>query len=74
LGARNEAVRALQRLLIAKGFLMKGNDSGFFGSLTRSAVQKFQCAQKIICSGSPSTTGYGFVGAKTRAKLNELRG
>lgn len=71
-GMRNEDVKTVQRILIAKGFLKEGSDSGFFGLLTRTAVRKFQCAQKIICSGSPRTTGYGVVGAKTRAKLGGI--
>ncbi|MBI4225331.1 MAG: fibronectin type III domain-containing protein [Candidatus Sungbacteria bacterium] len=71
-GMRSESVRTLQRILIAKGLLREGNDSGFFGSLTLAAVKKFQCSQKIVCSGSARTTGYGFVGAKTRAKLGGM--
>lgn len=68
-GMRGESVKTLQRILIAKGLLPAGSDSGFFGSLTRRAVQKFQCSQKIVCSGSVRATGYGMVGARTRAKL-----
>lgn len=68
-GMRNESVKTLQRILIADGFLAAGNDTGFFGLHTLAAVKKFQCSQKIICSGSAQTTGYGFVGPKTRAKL-----
>lgn len=71
-GMRSPDVKTLQRILIAKGFLKKGSDSGFFGLQTQRAVQKFQCAQKIICSGSPRTSGYGVVGAKTRAKLGGI--
>lgn len=71
-GMRSESVKTLQRILIAKGLLPARSDSGFFGSLTRRAVQKFQCSQKIVCSGFPRTTGYGLVGAKTRAKLGGM--
>ena len=71
-GMRGESVKTLQGILIAKGLLPAGSDSGFFGSLTRRAVQKFQCGQKIVCSGSGRTTGYGLVGAKTRAKLGAM--
>lgn len=46
--------------------------SGYFGSLTETAVKKFQCLQGIACSGSPSSNGYGAVGPKTRAKLNSF--
>ncbi|MBI3442166.1 MAG: fibronectin type III domain-containing protein [Candidatus Sungbacteria bacterium] len=69
-GMRNQDVKTLQRILIAKGLLKKGSDSGFFNLLTQAAVRKFQCAQKIVCSGSARTTGYGAVGAKTRHALS----
>ena len=46
--------------------------TGYYGSLTTRAVQLFQAKYGIISSGSPFTTGYGFVGPKTRAKLNEF--
>lgn len=71
-GMRGESVKTLQRILIAKGLLSAGSDSGFFGSLTLTAVKKFQCSQKIVCSGSIRTTGYGLVGAKTRARLGSM--
>lgn len=46
--------------------------TGYFGPLTLKAVQRFQTKYGIVSSGSPSTTGYGRVGPRTRAKLNEL--
>jgi len=42
--------------------------------LTTKAVQRFQCQYQIVCSGAPKTTGYGSVGPRTRAKLNEIYG
>ncbi|MFZ2693746.1 MAG: peptidoglycan-binding domain-containing protein, partial [Minisyncoccia bacterium] len=63
-------VIALQDFLISKGYLPLGNNTGFFGPLTRSAVQKYQCDKGIVCSGDEATTGYGLVGAKTRALMN----
>ncbi|HEY4475838.1 MAG TPA: peptidoglycan-binding domain-containing protein, partial [Candidatus Paceibacterota bacterium] len=47
-----------------------GNETSFFGLLTEKAVQRFQASKGIISSGSPGTTGYGFVGPKTRVALN----
>jgi hypothetical protein len=49
-----------------------GNETTFFGAMTEVAVQKFQAKYDIVSSGTPSTTGYGAVGPKTRAKLNAL--
>lgn len=70
-GARGQDVIELQNTLIAQGDLATGNNTGYFGRLTQVAVQKFQCRTNIICSGSPSTTGYGTVGPRTRAKILE---
>ncbi|MBI4093358.1 sulfatase-like hydrolase/transferase, partial [Candidatus Kaiserbacteria bacterium] len=67
--ARGNDVAELQRFLIAKGFLSAGNDSGYFGPLTEATVKKFQCNQNIVCVGTPSTTGYGTVGPRTRAAI-----
>ncbi len=71
MGARGNDIISLQNILISKGYLSAGNNSGYFGSLTRAAVQKFQCEKMQICSGSESTTGYGLVGARTRAALSQ---
>jgi|SRR6185503_6196491 len=78
LGMVNDQVRILQQILNAKGFAVAtsgpgspGQETTRFGELTRAAVQKFQCAQQITCTGSESTTGYGFVGPKTRAALSK---
>jgi spore germination protein YaaH len=57
-------VKALQQTLVDKGYLT-ATPSGYFGVATVAAVKKFQCEQKIICSG----TGYGNVGPKTQAAL-----
>jgi peptidoglycan hydrolase-like protein with peptidoglycan-binding domain len=37
-------------------------------------VRRFQCAEGIVCDGSPETTGYGAVGPRTRERLNALIG
>lgn len=49
-----------------------GNETNYFGSLTRAALQKFQCKYGIVCSGTSDTTGYGNLGPKTRAKIQEI--
>lgn len=53
----------------AEGTGSVGNESSVFGSLTEKAVQKFQVKYGIA---NPGDSGYGTVGPKTRAKLNEL--
>jgi len=46
--------------------------SGFYGSLTQKAVERFQCKHMDICSGGPNSNGYGLAGPNTRAKINEI--
>lgn len=62
-------VRKLQEFLIGAGLLAKGNVSGYYGSLTEAAVQRWQVGAGIITSGTPSTTGFGVVGPKTREAI-----
>ena len=63
-------VIALQDILKYEGFFPINTDStGYFGSITKKAVQQFQTKYSIAI---PSDPGYGRVGPKTRAKLNEL--
>ena len=63
-------MKSLQTFLIQTNYLAPSNSTGFFGSLTKQAVQKFQCAQKIVCGGTEAVTGYGVAGPKTIARLN----
>jgi peptidoglycan hydrolase-like protein with peptidoglycan-binding domain len=60
--------------IAASGAGSPGSESVYFGLLTQGAVQRFQAKYGIVSSGSPATTGYGFVGSKTRAKLLEIFG
>jgi hypothetical protein len=71
LGDQGTEVKALQKILNKAGFVIAasgvgspGQETEYFGSLTRQAVQRFQCAQNIVCSGNENTTGYGLVGPK----------
>ena len=68
LGLSGSDVTALQNNLIDQGYLAKGYSTGYFGALTETALQKFQCDKRIICSGGKSD-GYGVYGPKTRAAL-----
>lgn len=75
-GMSHAQVRTLQQKLNALGFTITesgpgspGNETTLFGALTLAAVRRFQCEQKIVCSGDQDTDGYGLVGPKTRAAL-----
>ncbi len=65
LGLSGSDVQVLQSALIAKGYLPAGKATGYFGALTEAAVKKFQCDQKIVCSG----ISYGVAGPRTQAAL-----
>jgi hypothetical protein len=76
LGVISPEVRALQVMLNAKGYILAetgpgspGQETDKFGSLTRAAVRKFQCAIMSICSGDEHANGYGMVNAHTRSAL-----
>lgn len=79
IGSVHPQVAMLQRLLNAHGFLVAtegdgspGKETQKFGSLTQEAVRKFQCAKGIACEGDESSTGYGFVGPRTRVALQGM--
>jgi PKD repeat protein/outer membrane murein-binding lipoprotein Lpp len=67
-GTRGDDVLTLQQVLKDKGFFA-GDPTGYFGALTRAAVERFQAAQSIVSAGAPETTGYGLVGPATRRIL-----
>lgn len=79
MGMTNPQVRLMQKALNQNGFVISvsgagsvGNETSYFGSLTREALKKFQCAKQIACDGNEGTTGFGRVGPMTRAALNAL--
>lgn len=76
MGMEHPQVLTLQKILNTNGFVLTndgpgspGNETNRYGALTRDAVRRFQCTQKIVCDGDEHSTGYGFVGARTRAAL-----
>lgn len=50
----------------------EGLVTGYFGSLSRDAVERFQVQNNIINSGNAASTGYGRVGPTTRDRINSL--
>jgi len=70
-GLTSPEVVALQNALKLDGdFPLTVQSTGYFGSVTQIALEKFQTKYGIASSGTPTTTGYGRVGPKTIAKLN----
>ncbi|MBI5732842.1 peptidoglycan-binding protein [Candidatus Jorgensenbacteria bacterium] len=68
-------VTKLQGLLAKDPSLYpEGFITGYFGSLTQKAVQRFQCKYGIVCSGTSETSGYGNVDLNTRLKMEEIFG
>jgi peptidoglycan hydrolase-like protein with peptidoglycan-binding domain len=47
-----------------------GQVTGYFGPMTQQLVQNWQSAHGVVSSGSPDTTGYGYVGPKTRSAMS----
>jgi len=72
-GDKGGDVTRLQQLLATDiSIYPEGIVSGFFGSLTERAVGRFQLKYAVV--SSPANGGYGRVGPRTRAKLNEIYG
>lgn len=70
LGSKGDDVALLQQVLARDSEVYPDAQvTGFFGRLTLEAVKHFQMKHGIANEGDP---GYGRVGPKTRAKLNEL--
>lgn len=72
-GSTGEDVRRLQTLLASdKTIYPEGITSGYFGPLTREAVEKFQLKYGVVAG--PGVPGYGVFGPATRAKILEVFG
>lgn len=73
LGMTNANVTNIQTYLASNSsFYPQGLVTGYYGQLTKAAVERFQTYYGIVSSGSPSTTGYGRVGPSTMDKMNAL--
>ena len=66
----NGEVTKLQQFLAQNSSIYpESRITGFFGPATQQAVQRWQKSRGIVSAGDPDSTGYGFVGAKTRAAM-----
>ncbi len=68
LGARGSDVEQLQRFLIAQKFLAADAATGYFGALTRKALQEWQLKAGVV-SSADLRAGWGRVGPRTRAAI-----
>ena len=70
-GDRGSEVTELQTYLATNASIYpEALVTGYFGQLTKAAVERFQTAQGIVSQGTPATTGYGRVGPLTQAAIN----
>lgn len=74
-GNSGDDVKTLQTFLFGAGLYPEGLVTGYFGSLTKRAVIRFQekYASEILTPVGLAR-GTGFVGPSTRKKMNELLG
>jgi peptidoglycan hydrolase-like protein with peptidoglycan-binding domain len=76
-GMSNGDIKRLQQLLNSdpdtkiadSGIGSPGNETEYFGSLTEIAIKKLQSKYGLASEGD---AGYGYVGPKTRAKLQKI--
>lgn len=67
LGSSGNDITNLQNYLIAKGDLAAGNNTGYYGYITTSAVGQLQLSLGIVSSSNDSA--YGIMGPRTRAAV-----
>ena len=72
-GTAGQEVKDLQGFLAGvPGAYPEALITGYFGSLTEKALQRFQAERGIASSGSPVFNGFGLLGPKTRAMINTV--
>ena len=75
LGDSGAQVSALQTFLAADSSIYPEDIiSGHYGTLTEAAVQRYQCKNGVVCSGTITSTGYGRVGPATLAVILKQEG
>ncbi len=71
LGSTGSEVSQLQSFLSKdKNIYPEGSVTGYFGTMTEDAVQRWQAAHNIVTGGTPSTTGFGIVGPRTLKEMD----
>lgn len=74
-GMRSSQVSLLQEILASDPSIYpEGMVTGYYGTLTRRAVERFQIKYNIVSSGTPATTGFGLAGPTTRREIREVFG
>jgi len=69
IGTQNNEVTKLQTFLRNTGDFSYPEITGYYGSVTAKAIQKYQCREMQICSGSMFSNGYGLAGPSTRRNM-----
>lgn len=70
-GAAGDDVADLQAFLQKTGDLKEASTTNYFGPVTEAALKAWQVREGVVASGTPSTTGFGAAGPKTRLMLAE---
>ncbi len=69
-GATGQDVSRLQQFLaLDPAIYPEAQVTGYYGALTEAAVKRFQCKNKLVCDGTPESTGYGVTGPRTAALM-----
>jgi alpha-galactosidase len=69
IGHQHGEVINLQKFLKQTGDFTYGEFTTYYGNQTKQAVQRYQCREMSLCSGTPSTNGYGLAGPGTRKHM-----
>ena len=70
IGSVGSEVSRLQSFLSKdKSIYPDGIVTGYFGRMTEDAVRRWQAAHNLVSTGTPATTGFGFVGPHTRSEM-----
>jgi hypothetical protein len=71
LGMTGNDIVLLQKILSLERLFTASSTSGTYGPQTMAGVSSFQKKNNIVIYGTPSTTGFGNVGPKTRTFINQ---